>query len=119
MSEFKGQAISWQVVNGAIDGRQTLASAQALPPSAWWLIAYLSLICTLIGYVVWFVVIRETEVNVTVMTVFIQPVVGVIIAAVGLKESLHWGQLWGSLAILLGLVIALSRQLRSTEAEPR
>ena len=106
------------VVNGAIDGRQTLASAQALPPSAWWLIAYLSLICTLIGYVVWFVVIRETEVNVTVMTVFIQPVVGVVIAAVGLKESLHWGQLWGSMVIVLGLVIALWRQIKQAEPQP-
>ena len=105
------------VVNGAIDGRQTFASVQALPASAWWLIAYLSMICTLTGYVVWFVVIRETEVNVTVMTVFIQPVVGVVIAAVGLKESLHWGQLWGSLVIVLGLVIALSRQIKPPESQ--
>ena len=100
------------VVNGVIDGRQTFWSLQGLPAGAWCLIAYLSIICTLIGYVVWFVVIRETEVNVTALTVFIQPVVGVVIATVALKESLRWGQLWGSLAIVTGLVIALSRHIK-------
>ena len=101
------------VVNCTIDGRQTLAAAQHLSAGAWWLVAYLAIICTLIGYVVWLVVIRETEVNVTVLTVFIQPVVGVVIATVALKESLHWGQLWGSLAIVIGLVIGLSRQIKA------
>lgn len=100
------------LVNLAIDGRASLAAAQQLTPTAWALVAYLTLICTLAGYVVWFVVISETEVNVTALTVFIQPVVGVIIATVALKESLHWGQLWGSLAIVAGLTVALSRQIK-------
>jgi drug/metabolite transporter (DMT)-like permease len=100
------------LVNLALDGAATLAAARQLTPTAWGLIAYLTLICTLAGYVVWFVVIRETEVNVTALTVFIQPVVGVIIATVALKESLHWGQLWGSLAIVSGLAVALSRQIK-------
>ena len=104
--------VAGAVVNGGWDGRQTIAAAQHLSAGAWWLMAYLAIICTLIGYVVWFVVIRETEVNVVALTVFIQPVVGVVIATVALKESLHWGQLWGSLAILVGLVIALSRQIK-------
>jgi len=100
------------VLNGALDGRATLAAAQRLTPAAWLLMAYLALICTLVGYVVWFVVIRETEVNVTALTVFIQPVVGVALATLALHETLRWGQLWGSLAIVCGLVIALSRQIK-------
>ena len=100
------------LVNCGIDGRATFAAAQQLTPGAWGLMAYLAIICTLVGYVVWFVVIRETEVNLTVLTVFIQPVVGVVIATVALQESLHWGQLWGSLAIIAGLLIALSRQIK-------
>ena len=99
-------------VNCALDGRHTILAAQHLSPGGWALIAYLSLICTLIGYVVWFVVIRETEVNLTALTVFIQPVLGVVIATVALKETLRWGQLWGSLAIVTGLVIALSRHIK-------
>lgn len=100
------------LVNCGMDGRATWAAAQHLTPGAWGLLAYLAIICTLVGYVVWFVVIRETEVNVTVLTVFIQPVVGVLIATLVLKEALHWGQLWGSLAIVAGLVVALSRQIK-------
>jgi len=106
------------VVNCGIDGRQTFVAARNLSPGAWGLMAYLVLVCTLIGYVVWFVVIRETEVNVTALTVFIQPVVGVVIATMVLRETLRWGQLWGSLVIVLGLVIALSRQIKLPGRRP-
>ena len=99
-------------VNFGLDGPRTFVAARNLTPAGWWLVAYLALICTLLGYTVWFVVIRETEVNLTALTVFIQPVVGVVIATVALKETLRWGQLWGSLTIILGLVIALSRQIK-------
>ena len=54
----------------------------------------------------------DTEVNVASLTVFLQPVVGVVLAVALLGEKLHWGQLWGSLAIVLGLVVALSRQIK-------
>jgi len=119
MKVFAVALAAGAVVNCGIDGRQTFAAAQHLPAAAWGLIAYLTIICTLIGYVVWFVVLRVTEVNVTVLTVFIQPVLGVVIATVALKESLHWGQLWGSLAIIAGLVVGLSRQIRKTATVSR
>jgi drug/metabolite transporter (DMT)-like permease len=41
--------------------------------------------------------------------VFIQPIVGVAVAVAWLNESLHWGQLWGSLVILAGLIVGLWR----------
>ncbi len=103
---------SGTVVNLLLDGQTSLQAAVDLPPYAWLLLLYLTVICTLAGYIVWFVVIRETEVNVTALTVFLQPVVGVIIATLALGESLHIGQLWGALAILTGLIFALSRQIR-------
>ncbi len=104
--------VSGTLMNLAVDGRHTLEAAGRLTTYAWVLLAYLILICTLAGYIVWFVVIEQTEVNVTALTVFLQPVIGVIIATVALKESLRWGQLWGSLAIVAGLAVALSRQLK-------
>jgi drug/metabolite transporter (DMT)-like permease len=104
-------------VNAALNGPDTLRAAAAMPPFAWLLMAYLVVICTVIGYVVWFVVIRETEVNVTVLTVFLQPVIGLGIAVVALGESLRWSQLWGSGVIIVGLVIGLSRQIRQTQAK--
>lgn len=104
--------VAGTVVNVLIDGPRTLHAASTLPLRAWAVMAYLVAICTVAGYIVWLAVIRETEVSVAVLTVFIQPVVGLAIATVTLKESLHWGQLWGSAAIVFGLVIGLSRQIQ-------
>jgi drug/metabolite transporter (DMT)-like permease len=102
--------------NLLIDGRQTFYEARAMPPHYWWLILYLSIMCTALGYSVWYVVIRETDVNVTALTIFAQPVAGVAIAALWLHEPLHLGQLWGCLAIVAGLVLGLSRQIRTEPA---
>lgn len=110
--------LSATLVNAVFDGPATWSTARHLPPQAWAILAYLVLICTLVGYIVWFVVIRETEVNVTVLTVFLQPVVGVAIAAVALGERLHSGQLWGGLVIVAGLAIGLSRQIKPAGRKP-
>ena len=99
------------VTNLLIDGRDTFAKAQTLTLDAWLLIFALALICTAIGYSLWFIIIRDCPVNVAALTIFSQAVFGVIIARVWLKEELHWGQFWGSLAILAGLVFGLSRQI--------
>lgn len=100
------------VANLLIDGHDTFARAQTLTLNAWVLIVAMALICTAIGYSLWFVVIRDCPVNVAALTIFAQAVFGVGIAAVWAHEQLHWGQLWGSLAILAGLVIGLSRQIK-------
>jgi len=60
----------------------------------------------------WFIIIRDCPINVAALTIFSQAVFGVIIAAVWVHEKLHWGQLWGSLTILGGLVLGLSRQIK-------
>jgi drug/metabolite transporter (DMT)-like permease len=72
----------------------------------------MALICTSFGYGFWFLVIREGEVNVAALTIFAQPIFGVALARLWLGETLHWGQLWGSVAIVVGLVLGLSRQIR-------
>ena len=48
------------------------------------------------------------------LTIFAQTVFGVGIAAVWLHEKLHAGQLWGSVLIVAGLVLGLSRQVKRT-----
>lgn len=102
--------------NLLIDGRQTFLAAHAVPLRLWWGIVYLGTVCTSIGYAIWFVVIKETDVNVVALTIFAQPVAGVAIAVLWLHEPLHWGQLWGSAAIVAGLVLGLSRQIRPAAA---
>jgi drug/metabolite transporter (DMT)-like permease len=102
-------------VNLLIDGPGTLRAARTLPPQAWWLLLGLAVICTVIGYSVWFIVIRECPVSVAALTIFAQSVFGVAIAALWVGEKLHWGQLLGSVAIVAGLVLGLSRQIRLPE----
>jgi drug/metabolite transporter (DMT)-like permease len=99
------------VVNLLVDGSSTLSAAKALPLYAWGLLLGLAIICTVIGYTVWFVVIRECPVNVAALTIFSQSVFGVIFAALWVGEKLHWGQLFGSITIVAGLVLGLSRQV--------
>jgi drug/metabolite transporter (DMT)-like permease len=101
--------ITGTVANVTLDwstGAATFTVLPALPIKAWLLLIYLAVVCTVIGYGLWYVVIRETEVNLTGMTVFVQPVAGLLISVIWLGERLHWGQLWGSLAIIAGLIIA-------------
>lgn len=104
--------------NLLLDGRVTWSAAQTMPTHFWWLILYLATICTSIGYAVWFVVIKVTDVNITALTIFAQPLSGIIIASVWLHEPLHQGQLWGSLAIVAGLVIGLSGDWKKTAQQP-
>lgn len=101
------------VINLLIDGRSTFAAAKKLNLTAWFLLVTLAVVMTVIAYSVWFVVIRDTPVNVAALTVFAQSVFGVIIAAVWVGEKLHWGHLLGSLAIVAGLGLGLSRQISS------
>jgi len=95
-------------INLLLDGHSTFLAARTMPLAAWGIIGFLAVICTLVGYSVWFVVIRDIEVNVAVLTLFIQPVVGVAVAGLWLGEPLHWGQLWGSVAIVAGLIVGLA-----------
>jgi drug/metabolite transporter (DMT)-like permease len=104
--------------NLLFDGHQTLAAIRTMPWQGWAMVFYLATICTAIGYAVWFVVIRETDVNVVAMTIFVQPLAGVAIAAIWLHEELHWDLLWGGLAIVAGMVWGLSRQMWFRKPQP-
>jgi drug/metabolite transporter (DMT)-like permease len=100
------------VVNLLIDGPSTIHAATLMPLRAWMMLGYLSLICTVAGYSLWFAVIREAPVNVVALTVFIQPIIGVAVAMIWLHESLHVGQIWGSAVVLSGLIVGLWRPSR-------
>lgn len=103
------------VLNVLIDGPATLSSARVLPLISWLLLGALALVATVIGYTIWFVVIRECPVNVAALTIFAQSLFGVAIAALWLGEELHVGQLFGSIAIVGGLVLGLSRQIKTRQ----
>ena len=110
---FKVMAIALftgTVLNLAWDGPRVASQATAFTVQVWGHLLYLSLVCTVFGYGLWLVVIRETPVNIVVLTVFVQPVAGLIIAMIWLHEKPHWGQLWGAIAIIAGLAVGLRRK---------
>lgn len=106
--------VAGTLANLAIDGGATIAGARTMPTRAWLLVLFMGVLCTSVGYAFWYAVIKETDVNLAALTIFMQPVAGIPIAAYFLREPLHWGQLWGSVAIIVGLVLGLSKA-----AEPR
>src|SRR5260221_10269893 len=105
--------------NLLIDGRSTVALASSMPSSAWALLLGLALVNTVLGYTIWFVVIRECPVNVAALTIFAQSVFGVIIARIWLGEQLKWEQFLGSLTIIASLVLGLSRQVHRPPEPPQ
>jgi drug/metabolite transporter (DMT)-like permease len=107
------------VANLLIDGPATLATARTLSPRTWVLILAMAVICTAVGYGLWFIIIRDCPVSVAALTIFAQPVFGVALATGWLGEKLHWGHLFGSLVIILGLAVGLSRQIKSMPRAPK
>lgn len=103
-------------VNLLLDGTSTWRAARTLQPQAWLLVGALAVICTAVGYSVWFIVIRECPINVAALTIFAQSAFGVALAYLWLGEKLHWGQLAGSATIAAGLVFGLSRQIKTKTA---
>ncbi len=62
-------------------GAHTFAAVKSLPLSAWVMLLYMAVVATIIGYSLWYVVIRETDVNLTGLTVFVQPVAGLALSS--------------------------------------
>lgn len=106
-------------INVLIDGPRTFQAARQLSTEGWVLLLALAVICTVIGYSVWLMIIRECPINVVALTVFAQSVFGVGLAAFWLQERLRWGQVFGCLTIIAGLILGLSRQIHAAPDAPR
>ena len=101
------------IVNLLIDGAKTIEASRQLSAEGWILLLAMALICTAVGYSIWFIVIRECPISVAALTVFAQSIFGIALAVVWLHEELHWGQLFGCIAIVAALVLGLSRQIKT------
>lgn len=73
------------------------------------LVGYLSLVCTLIGYTVWFVALRQHLAANVAITIFAQPVVGILVGWLFVSETPTAWQLIGTAVILLAVALALVR----------
>jgi len=79
-------------------------------------ILYLSIPCTVVGYVFWVYSMRRLPVNVMCYTIFVQPVTGPVIAAVALGEILSSRVLNGGIFLLAGVLIAVASHIRAHRA---
>lgn len=96
------------VINLLLNGASVARAMPLLPLRAWLVLLYLSLLCTLLGYSLWFLVIRDAPVSAAALTVFTQPVFGIAIAMICLRESVHLPEIVGSTVIMLGVILGLS-----------
>lgn len=97
------------------DAGRHAARIAALTPEAWLWLAFLGVVLTAIGYSAWYLVIRDVPVSVAAMTIYLQPVVGTLLAVVLAGEPPHAGHAWGSLAIAAGVFLGI----RSPKPTPR
>jgi drug/metabolite transporter (DMT)-like permease len=106
------------VANGASLG-MSAQTIPTMPGTAWLMLVYLALICTAFGYALWYFAIERAPVSLAALTVFVQPVAGLLLAVLWLREDLHWGQFWGSVVIVTGLIIGLrSEPARKVASQP-
>lgn len=89
----------------------------ALSSVEWVTLAALGVVFTAFGYCIWFVVIRETPVSLASLTIYLQPVIGTVLAFRLTSEQPHFGHLLGAATILAGLLIGITGPNEAARAE--
>ncbi len=80
-------------------------------------ILYLSIPCTVVGYVLWIKTMRKLPVNVMCYTIFVQPIVGPVIAVVTLGETMGSRAFAGGAFLLAGVFVAVFSHVRAHRAK--
>ncbi|MSP88364.1 MAG: EamA family transporter, partial [Alphaproteobacteria bacterium] len=80
-------------------------------------IAYLSVVVSIIGYAVWYRMVRLYPINAVTPFALLIPVIGIASSAIVLGEQLTWQSVLGSAMTLIGVAIIVIR--RPGLAEPR
>ena len=98
----------------------TLTQSFVIPKSAHEIgsLLYLSVPCTVVGYVLWVKVMRNMPVNVMLYTVFVQTLAGPFIAMVTIGETLDRRLFNGGIFILAGVFTAITSYVLTRHAEP-
>ena len=85
------------------------APATPVPPSAWWAVAGLGVICSALAFLVFFALVAEVgPTRMTVIT-YLNPVVAVVLGVGVLAEPLTAGILLGFPLIILGSYLSTAR----------
>jgi len=84
-----------------------IAKLPTLPPSVWLSIAFLSLACTVFGFVIWFRALQKMEASRAASFVYLEPLFGVSFSKLLLDEPITLALLIGA-ALLLGGVYLIN-----------
>ena len=85
-----------------------IAKLPTLPPSAWLSIAFLSLVCTVFAFVIWFRALQSMEASQAASFVYLEPLFGVSFSKLLLDEPITSALLIGA-ALLIGGVYLINR----------
>ncbi len=98
---------SWLFETGQWDA---IATA---PWMFWACILYVSLGATVIGYGIWYYLLRQYSVSHIVPFALVQPVIGVLSGVLMLGETLNWQKVVGGMVVLFGVAVIQIRASRS------
>jgi len=90
----------------------------ALSGQEWLAILYLAFTCSLLGYYIWFHVLKHSSAASTSSFLFAEPLVTVLFAAVFVNEEITFFALVGGLLIFFG-VFLITKRRRTTESSRR
>jgi len=94
-----------------------LAALAAVPPSAWWSIVVLGLLCSAVAFLIFFALVAEVgPARMTVIT-YVNPAVAVALGVAVLAEPMTTGILVGFPLVLLGSWLATRRSRSDAVAE--
>jgi drug/metabolite transporter (DMT)-like permease len=85
--------------------------------AGWLAVLYMALIATVIGYWLWFRALATLDASAAAPTLFIQPLLGALIAVWLLHDMLTWATLLGGTLILLSLLLVARGSRQAATAE--
>lgn len=102
--------LTWVIVCGTIwtlpwAGKELWVKIIEGSTPIWGAVAYLSVGCTVIGFIIWFWAIEKWEVSKVSLFIYLVPLTALIIGYFLFGESLSSPTLLGSLAILTGIIL--------------
>ncbi len=82
----------------------------ALTSQEWLAIFYLAITCSLLGYFIWFYVIKQSSASATSSFLFAEPLITVIFASILIEEQITIYVIGGGILLLIGLYLVTTKR---------
>jgi drug/metabolite transporter (DMT)-like permease len=100
--------IPFSITEGSFQNILILTSQQ------WLAIFYLASTCSLLGYFIWFYVMKHSTAAATSSFLFVEPIITVLFAALLIKEEVTLFAIIGGLLIFIGVFLITTRRRKTT-----